>query len=151
MAGGTSWIWYLVSHNDADFYDAERTDALMTQTTAALIVIDDLFFLAKVRTTVEHLHWHPMVLTRSAAIQAYLQNATPPPVVAIVDLSLRADDAIAIIRTIRSMGSSVPVLAFGAHVAVESRKQALQAGAEQVVTKAEFSQNLPALLQPFVP
>lgn len=118
---------------------------------AALIVIDDLFFLAKVRATVEHLRVCPVVLTHGTAVQEYLQSATPPPAVVILDLSLRADDAVEVIRTIRRGGKTVPILAFGAHVAVESRKQALAAGAEQVVTRAELSRNLLALLQPLVP
>ncbi len=120
---------------------------MMTAPTA-LVVIDDLFFLAKVRTTLEHVQMLPLVLTRTAAIQEYLQSTTLP-VVIIIDLSLRTEDAVAVIRAIRHTGKAVPILAFGAHVAVESRKQALAAGAEQVVTKAELSQNLPALLQPF--
>jgi CheY-like chemotaxis protein len=42
------------------------------------------------------------------------------------------------------------VLAFGAHVAVETQQQALQAGADRVVAKSTFSHHLPDLIQQFV-
>ena len=42
------------------------------------------------------------------------------------------------------------ILAFGAHVAVETQQQALQAGADRVVAKSAFSNHLPDLIQQFV-
>jgi CheY-like chemotaxis protein len=114
----------------------------------AVVVIDDLFFLAKVQTTLRHLSLAAKVLTTRTALQDYLRSAAAPAMV-VVDLTLRADDAVAMINTIRATdgGRTVPILAFGAHVAVDVRQHALQAGATQVVTKSEFSKHLPALLQ----
>src|SRR5437762_2914575 len=95
-----------------------------------LVVVDDLFFQAKIQTTLKHLGLTAQVLTQRAALQDYVRTVVMP-VLVIVDLTLRADDAVAVIRTIRSTDSGAPIaiLAFGSHVAVETRQQALQAGA----------------------
>ena len=116
-----------------------------------MIVVDDLFFLTKIQTTLKHLGLTAQVLTQRAAIQASVRTAVTP-VLVVVDLTLRADDAVAVISAIRATGSGMPIaiLAFGAHVAVEMRQQALQAGADRVVAKSEFSNHLPDLIQQFV-
>jgi ActR/RegA family two-component response regulator len=116
-----------------------------------LVVVDDLFFLTKIQTTLKHLGLTAQVLRQCAAIQAHVKAAVTP-VLAIVDLTLRTDNAIAIISAMRATDCKVPVaiLAFGAHVAVEMQQQALQAGADRVVAKSAFSQHLPALIQQFV-
>lgn len=116
-----------------------------------LVVVDDLFFLAKIQTTLRHLGLTTRVMTQRPALQEYLQTALTP-VLVVVDLTLRTDDAVAVISSVRATDSSVPVaiLAFGAHVAVDTRQQALQAGADRVVAKSEFSNHLPDLIQQFV-
>jgi len=116
-----------------------------------LVVVDDLFFLTKIQTTLKHLGLMAQVLTQRAAVQDYVRTAVTP-VLVIVDLTLRTDDAVAVIQTIRATDSGAPsaILAFGAHVAVETRQQALQAGADRVVAKSEFAKHLPDLIQQFV-
>jgi len=118
---------------------------------SVLVVVDDLFFLTKIQTTLKHLGLTARVVTQRAALQAYVRAAVTPVLVEI-DLTLRTDAAVAVISAIRATDSGVPVaiLAFGAHVAVETRQQALQAGADQVVPKSAFSQHLPDLIQQFV-
>jgi CheY-like chemotaxis protein len=113
--------------------------------------VDDLFFLAKIQTTLKHLGLTAQVLTQRAAIQAYVKAAATP-VLVVVDLTIRTDDAVAVIKAIRATDSGAPIaiLAFGAHVAVETQQQALQAGADRVVAKSTFSQHLPDLIQQFV-
>ncbi len=116
-----------------------------------LVVVDDLFFLAKIQTTLKHLGLTAQVLTQPAAIQAYVKAAVAP-VLVVVDLTLRTDDAVAVISAIRATDSGAPIaiLAFGAHVAVETQQQALKAGADRVVAKSAFSNHLPDLIQQFV-
>jgi CheY-like chemotaxis protein len=116
-----------------------------------LIVVDDLFFLAKIQTTLKHLGLTARVLTQCAAIQAYIKAAVTP-VLVVVDLTIRTDDAVAVIKAIRATDGKAPIaiLAFGAHVAVETQQQALQAGADRVVAKSTFSRHLPDLIQEFV-
>ena len=116
-----------------------------------LVVVDDLFFLTKIQTTLKHLGLTAQVMTQRAALQDYVRTAVTP-VLVVVDLTLRTDDAVAVIRTIRATDGGAPsaILAFGSHVAVDQRQQALQAGADRVVAKSEFSNHLPDLIQQFV-
>ena len=116
-----------------------------------LIIVDDLFFVAKIQTTLTHLGLTAQVLTQRAAIQAYIKTAMTP-VLVVVDLTMRTDDAVAVIKAIRATDSGAPItiLAFGAHVAVETQQQALQAGADRVVAKSTFARHLPDLIQQFV-
>jgi CheY-like chemotaxis protein len=117
---------------------------------SVLVVIDDLFFLSKVQTTLQHLGLTSTVITAPAALQAYLQHTIPA--LAVVDLTLRTGDAVYLLSTIRSTpsGEHIPILAFGSHVAVDIRQQAIQAGADHVVAKSEFSKHLPDLIQQHV-
>ena len=115
------------------------------------MVVDDLFFLSKIQTTLRHLGLATQVMTQRAALQEYVRTAVTP-ILVVVDLTLRVDDAVSVISTIRATesGALVSILAFGAHVAVETHQQALQAGADRVVAKSAFSRHLPDLIQEFV-
>ena len=114
-------------------------------------VIDDLFFQAKVRTALQHLGLAADIVPNGGRLHARLQGSDAPDLV-IVDLTLRSGDAVALIRDLRAgeSGRSVPVLAFGSHVAVDVQKQALQAGASQVVAKSAFAKRLPLLVRRLV-
>jgi CheY-like chemotaxis protein len=131
-------------------YFSQRRYITMEQP-RVLVVVDDLFFLAKIQTTLKHLGLTAQVLTQRAAIQAYVEAAVTP-VLVVVDLTIRTDDAVAVIKAIRAIDSGAPIaiLAFGAHVAVETQQQALQAGADRVVAKSTFAHHLPDLIQQFV-
>lgn len=111
----------------------------MPQATA-IMVIDDLFFVAKVQTPLMSVGLTPRAITSRTALEAYLQTA-PSPALMVVDLTLRSDDAMAMMQTLRASahGAVVPILAFGAHVAVEVNQQALAAGATRVVAKSVLS------------
>ena len=118
------------------------------QQPTVVAVIDDLFFQAKVRTALQHLGLAADIVSDGDR----LQGGDAPSLV-IVDLTLRSGDANSLIRNLRAAehGSSGPILAFGSHVAVEVQKQALQAGASQVVAKSAFAKRLPQLVRQFVP
>ena len=122
------------------------------QQPSVVAVIDDLFFQAKVRTALQHLGLAAEILPNGGRLHARLQAGDAPALI-IVDLTLRSGDAISLIRDLRAEepGPSIPVLAFGSHVAVEVQKQALQAGASQVVAKSAFAKRLPQLVRQFVP
>ena len=122
------------------------------QQPTVVAVIDDLFFQAKVRTALQHLGLAADIVPNGGRLQTRLQGGDAPALV-IVDLTLRSDDATSLIRNLRATehGRSVPILAFGSHVAVEVQKQALQAGASQVVAKSAFAKRLPQLVRQFVP
>ena len=119
---------------------------------AVVAVIDDLFFQAKVGTALQQMGIAAEVVPGGGPLYARLQEGSTPALV-IVDLTLRGGGATSLIRELRAAprGDSVPILAFGSHVAVEVRRQALQAGASQVVAKSEFAKRLPQLVRQFVP
>ena len=121
------------------------------QQPTVVAVIDDLFFQAKVRTALQHLGLAADIIPNGGRLQARLQGSVPALV--IIDLTLRSGDATSLIRDLRAAehGRSVPILAFGSHVAVETQKEALQAGASQVVAKSAFAKRLPQLVRQFVP
>lgn len=121
------------------------------QQLTVVAVIDDLFFQAKVRVTLQHMGLAAEIVPNGGRLHARLQAGDAPDLV-IVDLTLRSGDTVALIRELRTSerGRSVPILAFGAHVAVETQKQALQAGATQVVAKSAFAKRLPQLVRQFV-
>ena len=122
------------------------------QQPSVVALIDDLFFQAKVRTALHHLGLAVEIVPDGECLHARLQEGETPALV-IVDLTLRSGDAVALIRDLRAgaHGHPAPVLAFGSHVAVEVQKQALQAGASQVVAKSAFAKRLPQLVRQFVP
>ena len=122
------------------------------QQPTVVAVIDDLFFQAKVRTALQHLGLAAEIVPNGGRLQARLQGGDAPALV-IVDLTLRSVDATSLIRSLRAAehGRSVPILAFGSHVAVETQKQALEAGASRVVVKSAFAKRLPQLVRQFVP
>src|SRR5258706_12989968 len=93
-----------------------------------LVVVDDLFFLSKIQTTLTHLALPFRVVTQESALQQYIQQ-DDTPVLMVVDLTLRAGDPVALISASRSVARTAPlaILAFGSHVAVDIRQQALQA------------------------
>src|SRR5215510_813329 len=88
-----------------------------------LIVVDDLFFLTKIQTTLKHLGLTSQVLTQRAAIQAYIKAAVMPMLV-VVDLTLRTDDAVAVISAIRATDSEAPIAIFSVWRACGSRDTA---------------------------
>lgn len=131
---------------------ANRKDNRDMESSMIVLIMDDLFFLTKIQTTLHHLGLTSKTLTTQAQLLNAWQSATAPTGV-VVDLTLRAANAVDLIRALRSTsesGKSIPILAFGSHVEVEQRRQALAAGADHVVTKSELSKHLPELLQRLV-
>ena len=114
-----------------------------------LVVIDDLFFLSEVQTILAQLGMAAKVVADPDTLRHCVEDTTPA--LAVVDLTLRTGTAVDLIRAIRATdrGCTLPILAFGAHVAVDTRQQALQAGADHVVAKSEFSKRLPDLIQQY--
>jgi len=65
-----------------------------------------------------------------------------------VDMDL-GDTALELIEQTKSHSPGVPVVAFGAHVAVELLEQARQRGADHVMARGGFTQQLPELIKRF--
>jgi DNA-binding NarL/FixJ family response regulator len=109
----------------------------------------DLFFSVKIRDTLRH-HEIDVQNTRTLAAfeQALAVTGEKKPALVIVHIAVTGLDWIAAIRTARTAG--YPVLAFGSHMDIAARKEALQAGAQRVVANSKFSRDLPELVRSMI-
>lgn len=111
----------------------------------------DLIFATKIKGTCDALG----VVSRPARDAAMLQkrldrveDGKPNNAVAavLVDLDL-GDTALPLIEQCKSHENPPTVLAWGPHVLVDMLKKAQQAGADEVLTRGNFTANLPAIVQ----
>ena len=112
-----------------------------------IVVVDDLFFAAKIRTTAEHVGVE-VVFPRSleAAGEACRQGA---PALVIVDLHLQREDPFALARNLKAVDElrETPLIGFFSHVQVELQQCATEAGFDRVLPRSAFSKRLPEILQ----
>lgn len=110
----------------------------------------DLIFATRIRSTAEALG----VVSRPARDEQALQNrlnqvpdgrANDPVTGVLVDMDL--PDAIERIRQVKQHDPAIPVIAYGSHVAVERLAAAREAGADKVMSRGQFTVELPTLLQ----
>ncbi len=98
------------------------------------IVTSDLFLAAKVQTLLGH-----EGLASSRVGPDALVAIEPPPSALVLDLGLGAE---ARSRAVAWAGSSVPVVAFGAHVDRDALAWARSAGLHAVLTKGQLETRL---------
>jgi CheY-like chemotaxis protein len=102
-------------------------------------VVTDIFFQARIASTV-----------RAAGLQVRYElsvsgiTKSPPTDLALVDLDADTD-VFSVIRALR-MGGTRTIIAFGPHVDTDRRKAAKAAGADRVMAKSKFVQELPRLV-----
>jgi CheY-like chemotaxis protein len=112
-----------------------------------LVVVDDIFFAAKIRTTAEHLGIE-VIFTKSLAA---LDDALKPdaPALFIVDLHLQRDDPFLIASRLKADEESraTPLVGFFSHVQVELQRRAEAAGFDRVLPRSAFTKRLPEILQ----
>ena len=115
-------------------------------TTQILALEKDLFFSVKMRDTLRH---HGMEVTVVRSLPAFMQrlaaSGEDKPALVIINTATVGVDWEAAIRHARTHG--YPVLAFGSHMDLEARAQALQAGAQRVVANSKFTSDMPGLVQ----
>ena len=112
----------------------------------AIALIDDLFFLAKVRETAKHAG---VSLETASTGAALLQSAAASPAaLVLVDLNARAGALEAIERLCATDGSGNPrrVIAFLSHVQTDLAERARSAGCTNVMPRSKFAQNLAEIL-----
>lgn len=66
----------------------------------------------------------------------------------IIDMDLQ-DTALDLIREARTLNPQLTIIAFGAHVEAERLRQARTAGADPVLPRSTFTQNLSEILKSF--
>ncbi len=115
-------------------------------TTHILALEKDLFFAVKMRDTLRH---HEMEVHTARTLVAFEQGLTcsgeEKPALVIVNTAIQGVDWAEAIRQARAGGYSV--LAFGSHMDLDARAQALAAGAQRVVANSKFTSDMPGLVK----
>jgi len=113
----------------------------------AIALIDDLFFLAKVRETAKQTG---VSLETAATGEQLLKAAAGSPVALIlVDLNARqgALDAVEQLCATNGAGNPRQVIAFLSHVQTDLAERARAAGCREVMPRSKFTQNLAEILR----
>jgi CheY-like chemotaxis protein len=112
-----------------------------------VVLVEDLFFAAKIRTTAEHLGVE-VIFPRSPAalIEAFNPDA---PALVIVDLHLQRDDPFLIASKLKADAElrETPLVCFFSHVQVELQRRAEAVGFDRVLPRSAFTKRLPEILQ----
>lgn len=117
----------------------------MTNPKTILAVLSDLMFAVKIQDAAKRLGLGVVLAkTEDEAITRAKQN----PALIIVDLNIAGLNSIELIKKLKinELTRGFPVVGFVSHVQTELRKQAQEAGCDEVVARSAFSQNLPAIL-----
>ncbi|HWX39410.1 MAG TPA: hypothetical protein VNY09_09200 [Candidatus Sulfotelmatobacter sp.] len=113
----------------------------------AIALIDDLFFLAKVRETAKQTG--VALETASTGEQFVKAASVSPSALLLVDLNARqgALDAVEQLCSPDAGGNPRRVIAFLSHVQTELAERARAAGCEDVMPRSKFTQNLAEILR----
>ena len=111
-----------------------------------LAVIPDLMFQSRVREQAQALEFDLTVADAQEEAAAAIAGA---PDLVVIDLHALGIDATALIRAAKA-SKGVPVLAFGRHTETAVLRAAREAGADAVVVRSTFVEDLPQLLREHV-
>ena len=111
-----------------------------------IAVVTDLIFSTKITGTAKALQ-KPYSVARTLDKLTEHLNATTAPALVIIDLNSAGLDTIQAIRVAKSHPTNPRVISFLSHVEVELAQQAREAGADQVMARSGFVNQLPAILQ----
>ncbi len=105
--------------------------------------VDDLFFQSKIMETARHVGVELKFVSTGGALAEVMASAKPRLV--IVDLNAR-QGPVESIEQLRAAGNSTPLVAFLSHVQVDLAERARAAGAQEVMPRSKFTQNLATIL-----
>ncbi len=117
----------------------------MSKRPRILAVIPDLMFQSRVREQAQALEFDLTVADVQEEAAAAIAGA---PDLVVIDLHALGIDTTALIRAAKATG--VPVLAFGRHTETAVLRTAREAGADAVVVRSTFVEDLPQLLREHV-
>ncbi len=108
-----------------------------------VILLDtDLFFVVKVRTTLQHAGYD--VRTARSLVDFTGRLVADAPVLALVNTAIAGVDWRAAIVAARE--AHIPVIAFGSHVDLETQQAAREAGATRVIANSKLAADLPDIV-----
>ncbi len=111
--------------------------------------IEDLFFLAKIQETARKLNVKvEFVKTDKDILERVQNNGDEKPSLIIFDLNnLAAKPLTTIPKLRRELKKDTTIIGFLSHVQGDLKVKAMEAGANMVIPRSAFSQNLPQLLR----
>ena len=112
-----------------------------------LVVVDDLFFSAKIGETIRQLGGKPRFAAEASEIPGESEGNLPAAI--IVDLDLSRTDAVGLISHLKAGEATrdVPMMAYGRHTRPEAFVRAREAGCERAVPRSEFVKRLPEFIE----
>jgi hypothetical protein len=109
----------------------------------AVILLDtDLFFVVKVRTTLQHAGYD--VRTARSLADFTRRLVADTPALALVNTAIAGVDWRAAIVAARE--AHIPVIAFGSHVDLERQQAAREAGATRVIANSKLAADLSGIV-----
>ena len=114
---------------------------------SVIIAVDDMFFVAKIRATAEHLG---VTLRSVRNLETLLNVAREGQTdLIIVDLHAQKLDPLTVAQAIKSDAqlASIPLLGFFSHVQTELKENALAAGYDSVIPRSVVSRDLGSILE----
>lgn len=107
-----------------------------------VVMVDDVFFLAKIAETARHTG---VELEATGSVDALLEKALAKPALILLDLNAKAG-ALEALRRLRDAGNQTPVVAFLSHAQTELAEEARAAGCSEIMPRSKFTQELAAIL-----
>ena len=109
-----------------------------------VVVINDLIFETKIRSTAEALGVRVTILRSTSLLVGELDRLRPS--LLVVDLNTAGADAVQAVATGCTHPSKPHVIAYVSHVDEDLARRAAAAGAQQVMPRSRFNTELPRLL-----
>lgn len=119
-----------------------REDVYMPDPGRLILLDTDLFFVVKVRTTLQHGGYE--VQTARTLADFTRRLAEDSPALALINTAIAGVDWRAAITAARA--AQIPVIAFGSHVDLETQQAARDAGATRVIANSKLSTDLSGIV-----
>ena len=128
------------SGNESDVADEQPHPRISSP---IVVLISDLFFETRIRETARRLGIPIRVISVADDLADVFRDASG----LLVDLNLSTTDALDLLRRVKSEFAALPIVAFCAHVQTELIAQANEAGADRVLPRSTFTEQLPQILR----
>ncbi len=111
-----------------------------------LAAVDDLLFVVKINETAKRTGLQVEFVKTEKDL---LEKAKEKPVLIVIDLNLRSFPPVRAITKLKSNAELKPlsVLGYVSHLQADLKQQAQAAGANMVLARSAFSQNMPQLFK----
>ncbi len=111
-----------------------------------LAVVTDLIFSSRIRAEARALGRNVHLINKLDSLSAAMA-ASPPPKLLLVDLNCPSPDPLAIIKSAAAGPPDCTIVCFYSHVQDDLAKNAVAAGADKVLPRSRFVQQLPEILR----